>query len=299
MPSLAKSPIAPLLGQHVPLRGPARLLFRSYARTRCQPGTCVERLTTKNGDVFEADLSSFLEWQLYAFGSFEEHFAELFRCLAGPGDRCIDIGANIGVHTVRLAKLVGPQGQVIAVEPDAGVARRTRHNLGINEVSNTTVIVAAATDQVCDELRLYRPSAADTNKGRASLLGHPYLTGEAATVPGVTIDSICDGPVRLIKVDVEGHEAAVLAGAATTIDRDRPSVIFEYAPELLSSPQQSPFGWLAGQGYRMYRIRQARHGLTGRSHLALDHLPELPPAGGDILAVPPVMVPAIRHLTAS
>ena len=63
MPNLAKSPIAPILGQRVPLRGPARMLFRSYARTCYQPGVCVERLTTKFGDLFDADLSSFLEWQ--------------------------------------------------------------------------------------------------------------------------------------------------------------------------------------------------------------------------------------------
>ena len=68
MPSLAKSPLAPILGQRVPLRGPARMLFHSYAKTCYQPGMCVERLTTKSGDLFDADLSSFLEWQLWAVG---------------------------------------------------------------------------------------------------------------------------------------------------------------------------------------------------------------------------------------
>src|SRR5579871_2222942 len=113
MPSLATSALAPILGQRVALRGPARLLFRSYARTCYQPGVCVERLTTKLGDLFEVDLSSFLEWQLWAFGCYEEHFAELFRCLVSLDDRCVDVGANVGVHTVRLAKLVGSRGEVI------------------------------------------------------------------------------------------------------------------------------------------------------------------------------------------
>jgi FkbM family methyltransferase len=296
MPSLAKSPIAPILGQRVPLRGPARMLFRSYARTRCEPGTCVQRLTTKHGDQFDADLSSFLEWYLYAFGAFEEHFAELFGHLIGPGDRCIDVGANIGVHTIRLAKLVGSHGEVIAIEPDAELAQRTRQNVAINELSNATVLVAAATDHAVKNLRLYRPSAGDTNKARASLLEHAYLTGDAATVPGVTVDEVGGGPVRLIKIDVEGHESAVVAGAAMTIARDRPSVIFEYAPELLTSQSQSPFGWFADQGYEMYRVRWARNRLTGRGPLVLDHLPELPEVGGDILAVTAEMVPAIQPL---
>jgi uncharacterized protein YbjT (DUF2867 family) len=104
--SLAKSPLAPVLGQHVPLRGPARLLFNSYARTRYQPQEFVTRVTTPIGDTFDADLSSGLEWQLWAFGSFEKHFAELFSHLVRPGDRCVDVGANVGVHTIRLARLV-------------------------------------------------------------------------------------------------------------------------------------------------------------------------------------------------
>jgi FkbM family methyltransferase len=286
MPSLAKSPLAPILGQRVPLRGPARMLFRSYARTCYQPGVCVERLTTKLGDLFDVDLSSYLEWQLWAFGRYEKHFAELFRCLVSPDDRCVDVGANVGVHTVRLAKLVGPGGEVIALEPDEEVARRARHNIMLNQLSNAHVINAAASDEALGEVQLYRPDAQDTNRARASLLRHSYLTGSATTVPVVTVDEVCPGPVALIKIDVEGYEAAVVRGAAATIDRYFPAVIFEYAPELLHDASQSPFGWLADRGYELLQIRHTRNGVTGRGRLALARLPELPAEGGNILAVP-------------
>jgi FkbM family methyltransferase len=295
MPNLAKSPIAPILGQRVPLRGPARMLFRSYARTCYQPGACVERLTTKFGDVFDADLSSFLEWQLWAFGSYEGHFAELFRRLVSPGDVCVDVGANVGVHTVRLAKLVGPGGKVIAVEPDEEVAHRARRNIMLNQLSNVDVINAAAGDEAGGKVQLYRPDARDTNRGRASLLRHSYLTGSATTVPVVKIDEICPGPVALIKIDVEGHEAAVVRGAAAKIDRYSPAVIFEYAPEFLHDASQSPFAWLADRGYELLRIRHVRNSVTGRGRLALDRLQELPVEGGDILAVP---VPRPERLSA-
>jgi FkbM family methyltransferase len=295
MPSLAKSPLAPILGQRVPLRGPARVLFRSYARTRYQPGVCVERLTTKFGDLFDVDLSSFLEWQLWAFGSYEEHFAELFRCLVSPGDRCVDVGANVGVHTVRLAKLVGSRGQVIALEPDEEVAHRAHRNIMLNQLSNARVINAAASDEAGGEVQLYRPDARDTNRARASLLRHSYLTGSMTTVPVVTIDEVCPGPVALIKIDVEGYEAAVVRGAAATIDRYSPAVIFEYAPEFLHYASQSPFGWFAERGYELLRIRRIRNGVTGRGRLALDRLRELPAEGGDILAIP---VPGPERLSA-
>ena len=63
----------------------------------------------------------------------------------------------------------------------------------------------------------------------------------------MTVDEACDGaPVALIKIDVEGHEAAVVRGAAETIAAHAPAVIFEYAPHLLDDPvAQTPFGWLA------------------------------------------------------
>jgi hypothetical protein len=61
MLSLAKSPLAPVLGQRVPLREPARMLFNSYARTRYQPQESVTRVTSAVGGTFDADLSSTLE----------------------------------------------------------------------------------------------------------------------------------------------------------------------------------------------------------------------------------------------
>jgi FkbM family methyltransferase len=296
MLSLAKSSLAPLLGQRVPLRGPARLLFNSYSRTRHKPGAYVTRLTTSAGDIFDADLSSTLEWQLWAFGSYEPHLAELFRHLVRPGDRCVDVGANVGVHTVRLARLVGRDGVVLAVEPDPDVVWRAQRNITLNGLANVRVISAAASD-LAGEMRLYRPSPRDTNRARASLYHHPYLTGVATTVPVVTVDGICaDAPVALIKVDVEGHEAAVLRGAANTIARYAPSLIFEYAPELLGDVVQPPFCWLTERGYAVFRIRAARHRLTGRGRLALHRVQEPHPEGGNFLAVADATATSIDSL---
>jgi FkbM family methyltransferase len=292
---LATSSIAPVLGQRIPVRGPARLLFRSYAKTDCRPGESVMTLATRTGDLFEADLSSFLEWELFVFGAFEGHFAELFRHLVRPGDRCLDVGANVGVHTIRLAKLAGPTGEVLAFEPDPELARRARGNVQLNEVANVRVIEAAAADRNSTAV-LYRPGTADTNRARASLLHHAYLTGRKQEVPTVTIDDSCPAPVALIKIDVEGAEAAVVAGAAATISRDHPAIIFEYAPEALGREVTSPFGWLAEQGYELMLIRCRRNGLTGRGRLVLSRLRELPTENGDIRAIPKSLGPDVSSL---
>jgi FkbM family methyltransferase len=286
MPSLAKSPLAPVLGKHVPLRGPARLLINSYARTRYQPQRTVTRVTTDTGDTFEADLSSTLEWHLWAFGCYEPHFAELFRLLVRAGDRCVDVGANVGVHAVRLARLVNPGGEVIAIEPDPEVIRRTERNIALNQLSNVRLVNAAASD-TAGEMNLYRPANADTNRARASLLRYPYLTGETITVPVVTVDDVCGSDrVALIKIDVEGHEESVVRGAAGVIDRDAPAVIFEHAPDLIDSGARTPFDWLSGRGYILFAVEAARHPVTGRVRLALDRVGERSRLCANYLAVP-------------
>jgi FkbM family methyltransferase len=295
VPSLAMSPLAPVLGRRIPLRGPARLLYSSYSRTRHRPGKSVDHLRTVTGDVFDVDLTSFLEWQLWAFGGYERHFASLFSRLVRPGDQCIDVGANVGVHTVRLAKLAGLGGSVIGIEPEPSVADRARRNIELNGLANARVVNAAAGDKSGHTV-LYRPGAFDTNRARASLLCHPYLTGAAVTVPLVTVDEVSDGPITLIKIDVEGHEAAVVRGAAKIIERDEPAVLFEYAPQLLDDASKTPFGWLKEGGYEMFRVGCARNRVTGRGRLVLEPLSRQPAVGGNILALPPSQRPRLRAL---
>jgi FkbM family methyltransferase len=295
---LATSPIAPLLGQRVPVRGPARLLHRSYARTPRDAGAPDRLLTTAHGDRFQVSLASDQEWRLWAFGSFEPDIAALFGHLVGPGDRCLDVGANIGVHTVRLARLAGQAGQVIAIEPDPELARRNAANAALNGLGQVRVVQAAAADRAGQQVTLYRAADADANRARASLSPYPYLTGPATVVRTVTVDEVAGGPVALIKIDVEGHEAAVVAGATATIAACRPAIVFEYAPELLADPAQCPFDRLAEAGYRLYRICYPRHRVTGRGALALAPLPSRPELGGDLLALPPeragTLAPLVR-----
>ena len=110
------------------------------------------------------------------------------------------------------------------IEPDPGLLRRAECNVLLNDLGNVRLVNAAASDRA-GQLSLYRPDPADTNRARASLLRHSYLTGDSITVPVVTVDSVCgDVRVALIKIDVEGHESAVIRGAARTIDRHAPAV---------------------------------------------------------------------------
>lgn len=284
MSGLALSPIAPVLGQRIPLRGPPRLLYRSYARHHCPSGILVRKVTTQLGDDFSVDMSSWLEWQLWAFGGYEEHLGQLFGYLVADGDRCIDVGANIGIHTVRLAKLAGARGSVTAIEASEELVARARSNCELNKLSNVRLIHAAASSRGGDSIRLYQPGAGDPNKGRASVKPHEHLTGPSRLAPTVAIDDLAQEPVSLIKIDVEGAEEAVIAGARKVISTYSPVIIFEYDPELLTQEPGGTFRWLREQGYQLFDTAPERHPVTGRRHLRLESLRGLPHRATDILA---------------
>jgi FkbM family methyltransferase len=145
----------------------------------------------------------------------------LMGALMREGDCYVDVGANVGFHTRRAARLVGPTGRVIALEPAPNTLRLLRLNTA--ELGNVTVLPVAAADGQ-GHAPFYIRTAGDTS----SLL--PSREGHVIQVETVTLDAALAGIERvdLLKVDVEGCEYRVLKGAQGVIGRTRPAVIFEH-----------------------------------------------------------------------
>jgi FkbM family methyltransferase len=293
---LATLPLAPALGRYVPLRGPARMLGQSYSKLRCEPGKSVRSSTNKFGDKFEVDLSSFLEWHVWAFGAYEAYIADLFEYLVRPGENCIDVGANVGIHAIRLAKLVGPKGSVIAIEADEELADRTGKNISLNCLKNIRLVRAASAERSGESVILHRPDDLDKRKLSGSVIPHSVLTGRSAKVTTVAIDDVANAAVSLIKIDVEGYEMPVIKGATRVIHAYLPSIVFEHAPYLLNDAFVSPFEHLKECKYSLFEIRAKRNHITGRAHLALRSLQELPDTYMNILAISAPMLSRIRRL---
>jgi hypothetical protein len=89
----------------------------------------------------------------------------------------------------------------------------------------------------------------------------------------------------------------VVLGAPATITAHMPSVVFEYAPAMLTGGARSPFEWLAGQGYVMFNVHARRHGFTGRPSLEIGRTEVLPAHGGNVLAVAPAVGSKFGSLT--
>lgn len=143
-----------------------------------------------------------------------------------PGDVVVDVGANVGNHTLFLACAVG--ARVIAVEPDARLADAVRRSAALNGVEDAVEVHACAAGAGEGEAVLREGDPA--NLGTRSIDRSPEAEGDR--VPVRTVDEIVGSRlVAMLKVDVEGFEAHVLDGARRTLRRSQPRLWIECLDE--------------------------------------------------------------------
>lgn len=139
-----------------------------------------------------------------------------------PDDVIADVGAYIGLYTVALAKRVGPEGRVIAFEPDPGNFTTLRAHCRLNRVEDRVELIPAA----CGD----RDGLIAFDAGRASESFVAWCQdGNQCMVPCVKLDTVFSNrPVSILKVDVEGYEEAVLRGASVLLSdpNRRPRLLY-------------------------------------------------------------------------
>jgi len=211
---------------------------------------------TRDGFCIEADPAEWVGQYVYVTGRYEEHTAALMARLLQPGDRFVDVGANIGYLTLHAAGLVGPTGSVLAFEPLASARESLVRNVALNRASHVSVLGDAVSDRTGTTVLNIGP---EHHTSTSSLLQVAAGLGEVA-VPSVRLDdAISDSPrVRLIKIDVEGAEQLVLDGAGRVLDLHEPDIIVE-----LNGPEADRA--LRHRGYAAFAIDGAPLGqVTGQ-----------------------------------
>jgi FkbM family methyltransferase len=149
-----------------------------------------------------------------------------------PGMTAIDVGANFGYHTILLGALVGEEGRVLAIEPAPETAAMLRRSVVLNGFEGfTTVIEAAAGAGDAPEALLFVSEREPKNAQIvASPDGRDHIPGTLHRVAQFSIDALAaDGRrIDFVKIDAEGAEEAVIAGALATLRRDRPLLVLEF-----------------------------------------------------------------------
>lgn len=158
------------------------------------------------------------------YGEYSELELQFLTSAVGQGDVVIEVGANIGTHTVALAKKAGPTGRILAFEPQRIVFQTLCANLALNSISNTHCFHSALSDT---EGELSVPPVDYTRPANFGGLGMA-AAGRGEPVAARLLDGIGRLPrLKLIKIDVEGMEVAVIRGASKTISEHRPALYVE------------------------------------------------------------------------
>jgi len=176
-------------------------------------------IRARHGTMLFNQHDVFVGRSIQRYGDYSE--LELQFLLRGirRGDVVVEIGANIGAHTVAFAERVGEAGRVLAFEPQRIIFQSLCANLALNSITNTFCFNCALSDR---EGELSVPCADYSRRGNFGGISM-QASGQGETVPAYRLDTVCKLPrTRMIKIDVEGMEAEVIRGAEQTIRRHRP-----------------------------------------------------------------------------
>ena len=200
----------------------------------------------KYGTMLFLTGDKYIGGSLEHYGEYCDSEAEVFGQILDKGQVAIEVGANIGAHTVHLSQLVGESGHVIAFEPQMTIYHILCANISLNEAFNVRTYHGGAGDQFgklkVPEIDYHLP---DSNFGAVSLLDVEY--GEQVSI--IPLDSLELPSLRLLKIDVEGMEIAVIKGARAQIERHRPVLYVENDRRGMSS---SLITEIRGLGYNLW-----------------------------------------------
>lgn len=185
-----------------------------------------------------------------------EHFS-IIKYLITHDDYVIDVGANIGIYTIYMSKIVGRDGIVYAIEPVPRNLMILDYIISKLSLDNVYVLRCAASDEntssfihipLCDGHRNYYRAYLDRKD-----------TNCVFQVKTRTIDSLMalnKKQISFIKIDVEGHENQCIRGGMKTIERYKPALLIEVKnnPDMCGSLTHELFRILMNMGYEPYTM---------------------------------------------
>lgn len=184
------------------------------------------RAETRFGPMFTLQGDTVIGRSLRLYGEFAGDEVDSILALTRPGDHVLDLGANIGFHTLALARTVGAQGRVTAIEPQRYCFQLLCANVTLNQLPHVLCLRAAVGDQpgTC-AVPLNEPTARH-NAGATEVSLTPG-SDKTDEVPLITLDSLALTRCDLIKIDTEGFEDRVVLGGHRTIAGFRPVLYIE------------------------------------------------------------------------
>lgn len=211
-----------------------------------------------NGILFNYDSRNYIEYKIFAEGYYEKEVTLLMHNYIESGDTVMDIGANIGVHSLSLSKMVGSSGKVYSFEPIPFLREKFEQNRILNRCNNIGVQPFALSDT---NYTIKTAFSENANNGTFFIENNVKGETEIDCVKGDdwVIEKQLDS-LKLIKIDVEGFEYKVLTGLKNTIQKFKPVLIFEYDSAYInradSRPEDFNHIFFTDLNYKLYTIEK-------------------------------------------
>lgn len=282
--------------------GVARWLSRVLVGLRQVIGLGSEVEARRRGIRWKLDLREGIDLAIY-LGLYEKWLERIATRYLGPGGVAIDIGANIGAHTLLFARLVGSDGLALAIEPTDYAFDKLKTNLGLNPLLARRVeihqvfLVSDSRDPIPGGVYSSWPVSDVDDFIHPTLMGRRMETTRAR---GRSLDDLIGsttkqgdelGRIDFVKIDVDGHELTVLEGAINTIRKFRPPLLIEFAPHLQTDADEWATAWIELLGRLEYELRDPRD--NGAIEMNEETIKHLAPHGAsvDLVALPIGPVP--------
>lgn len=275
------------------VKAPRSLLYTyERAKRRMCPLNSAGSAPLPDFDAIYAAVASFDD----SAEEFERVVRRVYEAVLEPGDCALDVGAHVGKHSAPLAMSVAPGGRVLALEPIPWAFERLSRRAclaGLDSLEARHCCVGASE---AEEVTFH---VVPTRPGWSAKTVRPGSQTEAVLVPQTTVDRLARelGPVRFLKIDVEGAEPEVLEGAANVLATARPVVHVEVSLEALEA---NGFGLhvlrdqLAGHGYVIldllgFDVTSVSAWAASASAKGLFDYVAVHPEGADLLTVAKVL----------
>ena len=235
-------------------RGQDRLFNYLFQRQQLKNGTVRVKPLIGNFNI-DCDTNTWIGAKVVYAGDYEPQLKSVFKSYINAGDYVLDIGANIGFHTLYFSELATASGRVFAFEPVLYNFNALKQNLELNLTKNVEIYNIALSNK--NEQLKISADANSTNPGSFNLFDQNGETNISCRIGDEVINVL--ERVDFIKIDVEGYEAFVIDGLINIIKKYQPKIVFEFDHNYhikTGLPTVFIFDLLSKIGYRFYSITQ-------------------------------------------
>jgi len=244
-----------------PMSGLLRATYYRFLKSDTQHRMVVKKV---DGINYELDLTEVIDSAIYFNQSREPHTSNALKRLCKPGMMVFDIGANVGSHTLPIAKSVEESGRVYAFEPVPWALEKLKRNLTLNHFSNVSIQPIALSDYIDENAEFSLRASFKTTSEKpvnddGSLNDNWWSACERVKVRVETLDNFVVrekiANLDVIKLDVDGFEVKVLKGGHQTLQNLKPIILMELAPSWLKAKGDSVdelLSYLINCGYSFY-----------------------------------------------